>query len=92
MRTRCLVGFVSALLLLSSCEEVPPPPIEVALRIDAGSAQLPFSVSASGRYDVELQYAKAADEDLNKDLNALSGIAAITSGDKTIKRVEMPTH
>jgi hypothetical protein len=92
MRTLGFKTLAIVFLLLVSCtKEVPP--IEFPVSIEHGSAEVVFSVTARGRYDVELEFSKDASRDLERDLHVLAGIATIASSDgKIVKRVNMPTH
>jgi hypothetical protein len=69
-----------------------PPPIEIPITITQGtSVRVPFSVTWSGTYDLELQYRAGVETDYNRSLDRklvreLGGTVTLSSDGRILKR------
>src|SRR5437016_2370679 len=76
----------------ASCSKIPPP-VDTPVHLREGSAvDVPFSVSATGTYDVQLQYPKdqIPQHFKHKPFDHLSGSATLRTGEKKLEW-QLPT-
>jgi hypothetical protein len=69
-----------------SCSEIPPP-VDARVHLREGAAvDVPFSVTATGTYDVQLQYPKdrIPQHFKHKPFDRLTGSATLRAGDKKL--------
>jgi hypothetical protein len=95
MRTLLIVLILNGALLLTGWASAPPP-IEIPIVITQGSSvRVPFSVTRSGTYDLELQYHAGVEMYYNSILNRklvreLAGTVTLSCEGKTLKH-KLPT-
>ncbi len=90
-RTRGLIAAVFIAIGGTSASCGSAPPLEIPVQLKRGVAiKVPFSVSSTGAYDIELQFATSQAHRLEigqvRTLEKLVGTAVISSRDKSLTR------